>query len=303
MKSIVCIFCLMVSALYEAMPVSAQEAQDSNEGICFDSIPFAEACAKAKAENKIVFIDCYIKTCGPCRMMARKVFPQKACGDYFNQRFISLKQDMDEGEGPELRERYGVMIYPTFLFIAPDGSTVLKYEGGADKDAESFVSKIDSALKAMDMYKEYAGGRNDVAFLGDLMSRFQKFDIRKAREIADKSLANAAAEVFADSVIWNLLPKTLNRTDGAAFRRMFDIRDEIATLKGRDTVLDTLVKAYSNEFMYRNMEWYDYKDRVRDLEVLSAENAPGAEDLRNKVLSFGEDMQKVKAQTEAKCKY
>lgn len=300
MKKIVCIFCLMVSALYVVKPVFAQEAQNSKEGICFDSIPFAEACAKAKAENKLVFIDCYIKTCGPCRMMARKVFPQKTCGDYFNPRFVSLKQDMDEGEGPELRKRYGVMIYPTFLFIAPDGLTVLKYEGGADKDAESFVSKIDSALKAMDMYKEYAGGRNDVAFLGDLMSRFRKFDIRKAREIADKSLADASAEVFADSVIWNLLPKILNRTDGATFRRMFDIRDELGSLMGRDIVLEALVKTYSNEFMYRNMEWYDYKVRVRDLETLSAENAPGAEDLCSKVLSFGEDMQKVKAQPGAK---
>ncbi len=99
---------------------------------------------------------------------------------------------------------------------------------------------------------------------------------------------------------WNLLPKTLNRTDGTAFRRMFDIRNEIGSLLGQDIVLETLVKAYSNEFMYRNMEWYDYKGRVRDLETLSAENAPGAEDLRCKVLSFGEDMLKVKAQTGAK---
>ncbi len=285
MKKLIYVLSFALMVILEGSPVSAQV---ENEGIRFDSISFAEACAKAKMENKLVFIDCYVKTCAPCKMMSRKVFPQKICGDYFNSRFINLMKDMDEGEGPELRDRYGVKVYPTFLFIAPDGDMVLKYGAGAEKNAERFVSNIENALKAMEMYTEYSYGRNDIAFLGDLVSRLLKFDIRIAGEVIDKSLADAPAEVFADSVIWEALPKSINRTDGPAFRRMFDIRKQIGDITGRDSILGALVKTYSDEFTYRQHDWYDYNRRVNDLSILCAENAPGAVALRCKVLFFGE---------------
>lgn len=50
-------------------------------GISFDVHTFAEAMEKAKAENKLVFMDCYTTWCGPCRMMASQVFTQQKVGD------------------------------------------------------------------------------------------------------------------------------------------------------------------------------------------------------------------------------
>lgn len=50
-------------------------------GISFDVHTFAEAMEKAKAENKLVFMDCYTTWCGPCRMMAAQVFTQQKVGD------------------------------------------------------------------------------------------------------------------------------------------------------------------------------------------------------------------------------
>lgn len=286
MKRIIFLLSVLLAAVAAAPHAPAQE---EGEGILFDSIPFAEACARAAAANKLIFVDCYVQTCGPCKMMARKVFPQKECGDYFNPRFVSLKQDMDEGDGPALRRRYGVMIYPTFLFIAPDSTLVLKYEAGAEKDAGKFVAKIESALTAADMYKEYSAGRSDAPFIADLMTRLIQFDIRKAREVADATLLDATAEEFADPAIWTVLPKVLNRTDRPAFRRLFDSRQKVGDILGRDTVLATLVKAYSDEFVYRTHDWYDCSERVRDLEILCAEGAPGAEEMRGKILLFAQE--------------
>lgn len=54
----------------------------------FRSITFDEALAAAKAENKMVFIDFYTDWCGPCKAMARDVFPQKAVGDYMNEKWF-----------------------------------------------------------------------------------------------------------------------------------------------------------------------------------------------------------------------
>ncbi len=42
-------------------------AQDSvSQGIHFEDLTLKEACAKAKAEGKKVFVDCYTQTCIPC---------------------------------------------------------------------------------------------------------------------------------------------------------------------------------------------------------------------------------------------
>ena len=40
-----------------------------------------QASAKAKAENKLIFIDCYTQWCGPCKKMSKEVFPQASVGE------------------------------------------------------------------------------------------------------------------------------------------------------------------------------------------------------------------------------
>nr|WP_309762545.1 thioredoxin family protein [Chryseobacterium sp. SORGH_AS_1175] len=71
----------------------------SQESIQFQDVPFKDLIAKAKKENKIVFIDAYASWCGPCKMMERNVFTKKSVGDYFNTNFVNARFDMEKGEG------------------------------------------------------------------------------------------------------------------------------------------------------------------------------------------------------------
>lgn len=71
-------------------------------GVNFEHITFDEALAKAKAENKLVFMDCYTSWCGPCKYMSETIFPQEKAGEFFNPKFVCVKFDMEKGEGPEL---------------------------------------------------------------------------------------------------------------------------------------------------------------------------------------------------------
>ena len=98
-------------------------------GIAFTSATFDELLAKAKAENKLVFIDGYTSWCGPCKMLAKQTFPQKEVGAYMNPRFVSAQIDMERGEGPELAKRFNVSAYPTMLILRPDGTLVDKIVG------------------------------------------------------------------------------------------------------------------------------------------------------------------------------
>lgn len=99
------------------------------QGVNFEHLTFDEALVKAKAENKLIFMDGYTSWCGPCKYMSEKVFTQEKPGRIFNPKFICVKFDMEKGEGPALAKRFEVKAYPTFLIIRPDGSVQHKIVG------------------------------------------------------------------------------------------------------------------------------------------------------------------------------
>lgn len=63
----------IVSALFLFSVITAF----AQEAIQFQELPFKDLIAKAKKENKIVFIDAFTSWCGPCKMMERNIFTKK----------------------------------------------------------------------------------------------------------------------------------------------------------------------------------------------------------------------------------
>ena len=61
------------------------------QGVKFETGAWSEMLAKAKAENKLVFVDVYTKWCGPCKHVSETVFPQEKLGEYYNAHFINFK--------------------------------------------------------------------------------------------------------------------------------------------------------------------------------------------------------------------
>ncbi len=132
------------TAPQETITSEEQTKVQENKGTIFHDITLPEALEKASAEGKLVFIECHTKTCGPCRMMKKNVFPQEKVGNYINCNFISIMRDVEEGEGIEIARKYNVGIYPTYLIVDTDGSCVGQVIG-ADKDVDSFIQKIKEA--------------------------------------------------------------------------------------------------------------------------------------------------------------
>ena len=105
------------------------------QGIAFTTgLSFKQAVAKAKKENKMLFMDCYTSWCVPCAKMAKEIFPLKACGDYFNDRFVSIQVDMQKGEGIELMKKFQVQAFPTFIIFDGDGNEIVSQarRGGSE---------------------------------------------------------------------------------------------------------------------------------------------------------------------------
>lgn len=105
----------------------------TNVGINFEyTLTFDEVLAKAKAQGKRVFMDCYTTWCGPCKMMSNDIFPLKEVGDYFNPRYVSIKVDMESAEGRELNKRYKIQAYPTMLILDNEGEEINRIVGACN---------------------------------------------------------------------------------------------------------------------------------------------------------------------------
>ncbi len=118
------ILIVLVSLL--SMGMAAQE-----NGIQFEhDKSFSELKAMAKAQDKLLFMDCYTTWCGPCKQLAANIFTLAQIGDFYNTNFINCKFDMEKGEGIDIGKQYEVRAYPTLLFINGDGEMVHKKIGG-----------------------------------------------------------------------------------------------------------------------------------------------------------------------------
>ncbi|WP_421918614.1 thioredoxin family protein [Marinifilum sp.] len=152
-----------------------------SQGIEFEHGTLAEAFAKAKKENKMVFVDTYTSWCGPCKRLSKEVFPQKIVGDYFNPRFVNVKIDAEKGEGVDFAKKYKITNYPTLLFFSPDGEEMHRVLGFTQADGLINDAKIaeDPSMQLEALQKRYNEGERDLDFLMQLcaqLGRQRKMD-------------------------------------------------------------------------------------------------------------------------------
>lgn len=101
----------------------------TEQGIQFIEADWSKALAEAKKQHKLIFLDAYASWCGPCKLLKKKTFPDKAAGDFFNKNFINVAIDMEKGDGPSLGEKFRVTAYPTLIIADAEGN-ILTYTQG-----------------------------------------------------------------------------------------------------------------------------------------------------------------------------
>ncbi|GAA4293060.1 thioredoxin family protein [Aestuariibaculum suncheonense] len=159
------------------------------QGIEFEQSSFKEALAKAKKENKLLFIDGYAVWCGPCKRMEKTVFKEAVIGDYFKEHFVAVKVDVERGEGPELKEKYNITGLPGYVFVNGDDEVVYRISGA--KSTEDFLKEVTKAV-------EYQNDPNSIGRLNELYESnkndedFVKLYLDKLHE----SLANNYTDVL-----------------------------------------------------------------------------------------------------------
>jgi thiol-disulfide isomerase/thioredoxin len=122
----------------------AGSLQAQNRSVQFEDTTFAVSLAKAKAANKHIFFDGFASWCGPCKYMSKTIFTQDKVADFINANFVSVKFDMEKGEGLTLAKKYGVKAYPTFLILDTAGNLVHKIVGS--DEADPFLERVKAGL-------------------------------------------------------------------------------------------------------------------------------------------------------------
>ena len=170
----------------------------AQDGVNFRDLTFNEALAQAKAEKKMLFMDCYTSWCGPCKNMTNNVFPQKTAGDYFNPRFVCVKYDMEKGEGKELANKFEVHAYPTFIIFRPDGTIQHRVVGG--DELETFIQRIERGL-------------NEKTSLPYLSERYERGKMNKQELMTYKEILSEAGEDEKAGKVYNKLLSRLTDKD------------------------------------------------------------------------------------------
>jgi thiol-disulfide isomerase/thioredoxin len=236
------------------------------QGINFEAetTPWSDILAKAKAQNKLVFVDAYTTWCGPCKWMVANTFPDKAVGEVFNANFINAKIDMEKGEGIDIAKKYSVRAYPTYIFVNGDGELVHRSLGGmpADKFVKVGEAANDPEQQLLTVRKKFESGERSEEFLKKSAKTFADvYELAWAEESALAYMKLQDNWLTSENI--RFIRKYAHSVNGELFQHI---------VKNYETYEKELPKGNAEEFVYRQavngltQKFYVRKNNTYDLE-------------------------------------
>jgi len=123
------IFLSAIIMLMAATFSSVAQTNSINKEINFVETSWPQALKRAAAQNKYIFVDAYATWCGPCKMLKATTFKNDKAAAFYNQNFINVALDMEQGNNPQLAQAWGMRAYPTLIIFDSKGKVVLNTVG------------------------------------------------------------------------------------------------------------------------------------------------------------------------------
>lgn len=219
------------------------------KGVVWENKTFSQVLQSIQKSDKLIFMDCYAVWCGPCKHMANNVFTLKKAGNYFNKKFVNMKIDMEKGEGIDLKKRYNVSLFPTFLIIDRNGEEIGRIVGA--KELDDFIVEVEkasnienSSVFRLAKFKETKASHDAFAYLqltksamrSDLVNEFFRNYYDELDERTQRS-----------PDLWPFIVYSLSLKDDWMFNKMIADKFFFDRYYGKATVDATLVETIREE--------------------------------------------------------
>ncbi len=236
----------------------------SAQGINFEeNHELSAALAKAKSENKLVFIDAYAEWCGPCKIMARDIFPLPEVGEYYNENFVNLMLDMEKPENREISQKYEVRAFPTYLFLDSEGELVHKALGSmpADRFIEVAKQAADSENNLMALQRKLDRGDRSYATVKQFIDA-NPYDSNVGNLINEYFTTLPESEIMSTEN-WDMFNQHVNDFRSPAYQYVLDNRSAVAAFVGKEKLDNKILNTMSSLY-YANSRAID-----KDSELLT----------------------------------
>jgi thiol-disulfide isomerase/thioredoxin len=217
------------------------------KGIHFTDSSWQTLLAKAKNEHKLIFMDAHTTWCGPCKWMDKNVFPDDNVAAVYNHNFINAHTDMEKGEGIDLRKKYKVNAYPTFLFINGDGEVVHKAVGQSTvtEFIQFGLDAISPTRNLRYFIKNYSDNQNNFDFVSDYCKALKvAYENDAANEIALNYLEKQNPESLINNGNWQLIHSNLADASSAVFQNVVDNKKQFEDQFGKEMVDEKIYQTY-----------------------------------------------------------
>jgi len=260
MKKLLFLFFVVPTFIY------AQE-----KGVHFEhNLSWTEIKAKAKVENKFIFIDLFTTWCGPCRYMSSTIFPTEEAGNFMNDKFVCVKVQLDTTDndnaqvkswykdGHDLAQMFNIRAYPTYLVFDADGNAVHRFVGSTQTAAE-FVNEARDALNPEKQYyvllKQYKDGKSDSAFLHKLANAaLNSYDMINAKTIVDEYL-NTQQDLYTKDNL-KLIESITKKSSDRGFNILYNNPAKVDSILGQgaaETITSRII-FFEEAAKYRNQK-------------------------------------------------
>jgi len=206
--------------------------QLSAQGIDFVEGSWKEVVEKAQKEDKLIYVDAFAVWCGPCKMMAKNIFPDERVGAVYNDLFVNYSVDAEKGEGRDIAKQYRVTAYPTHLYINPHTEEVVTYKRGAT-DVNGFLqwatiaeSEFRDSVSLHDYKQAFKKGNREEEFLVKYINK-----AGLSNETADEAL-DTYVELYGQELTQEKWSFIVSNTKDLTTKSAQFVREVAANQKG-----------------------------------------------------------------------
>ena len=129
-------------------------ASGPSTGIDFFDGTYQAAKDKAATEGKLFFMDFTARWCTPCKWMEETTFTDPTLMAYVKENYVALQVDIDDFDGFNLKQEFGINILPSLLIFNSKGDFLEQYEESLSP------SRMLAILKKHDIPSNRSAGNN-----------------------------------------------------------------------------------------------------------------------------------------------